>query len=97
MSRKNSIAFFDFDGTISKYDSMIHFIIKTFGLKKYIFSTLKLLPTILKYKVGLLSNQVAKQIFLNHFFSGITIEKFNFLSTKSIRPLDLNRKAGVKA
>ena len=79
MRQSDTIAFFDFDGTITKKDSMMFFLIKMFGYKKYLSSLFYLFPTLLFYTLGLLSNDIAKQRFLGYFISDMSIKKFNNL------------------
>ena len=71
-----SVAFFDFDGTITDRDSFIDFIIFYHGKFSAYVGLLRLFPILLAYKLKLLPNWRAKEIVLTHFFQGEPIEKF---------------------
>lgn len=64
------IAFFDFDGTITKKDSLIDFIKYALGISFYYKGMLTLSPMLLAYKLRLISNNVAKEKLIAHFFKG---------------------------
>ncbi len=81
---KNTIAFFDFDGTITTKDTMIQLIIKTFGYQKYFLSLLQLTPFLLAFKLKIISNQNAKQKLLNYFFKDMNIYDFNKICNRYI-------------
>lgn len=66
-----SIAFFDFDGTITKKDSLVKFIKYAVGWKKMMFGALMLSPILIAFKFKILSNQKAKQRLLSYFFKGM--------------------------
>ena len=58
------IAFFDFDGTITKEDSTIKFIRYLVGDFKFFIGILILLPCIILYKLKIISNNLIKQIII---------------------------------
>ena len=95
---KSTIAFFDFDGTITSKDSMIEFIVFTFGWFKFLFGLFVLLPSLIAYLLGLISNEKAKIIFLSFFFKEISSEKFIKLSKHfSLNGLDnIIRKSAIQ-
>lgn len=70
MTRQPSIAFFDFDGTITTKDTLLEIIKYSKGNTKFITGFLKLSPWLLAMKMKLLSNQQVKQKVLTYFFSG---------------------------
>ena len=70
------IAFFDFDGTITKHDTLIRFIRFFVGDIKFIVGVLVLLPKLIAYKVNLVSNQYIKESVTQYFFSNIDIVEF---------------------
>ncbi|MBT3549134.1 MAG: HAD-IB family hydrolase [Gammaproteobacteria bacterium] len=76
------IAFFDFDGTITKKDSTIGFIRFFVGDLKFIFGIIILLPLLILYKVNILSNNYIKIIIVTFFFKGT-------------KKLDFERKASI--
>ena len=71
------IAFFDFDGTITKKDSMIEFIRFCFGDKAYYTSLVILSPYLAGMKLGVIPNSVAKEKLISHFFKGMLLSEFN--------------------
>lgn len=73
---KCSIAFFDFDGTITTDDSLLRFIRFVVGDFRFIFGLVALSPILLAYKLGLIPNYKAKQKMLSWFFKGISKNAF---------------------
>jgi len=71
-----NIAFFDFDGTITKKDTLIEFIKYSVGVKNYYIGMFANLPMLLKFKLKLLPNDEAKQRLLAYFFRNWSEEKF---------------------
>ena len=74
---KKGIAFFDFDGTITKKDTLLEFIKFTKGSFGFYLGFLVNLPYLFAYKLKIISNQSAKEKVLRFFFHGIAIEEFN--------------------
>ena len=74
---KKGIAFFDFDGTITKKDTLLEFIKFTKGSFGFYLGFLLNLPYLFAYKLKIISNQSAKEKVLRFFFHGIAIEEFN--------------------
>ena len=73
---KMNIAFFDFDGTITKKDTLIEFIKYSVGSKNYYLGIFANLPMLLRFKLKLLANDEAKQRLLTYFFSNWSEDKF---------------------
>jgi len=71
-----TIAVFDFDGTLVKCNSFLHFLLFSFKLTKICYVTFISVPSILLMKLGLKDNSVTKQIVFSHFFKGISYPKF---------------------
>lgn len=94
-----SIAFFDFDGTLTFRDSFAHFLLYTFGYWKLIVATFLLSPTLIRYAIGNIDNSKAKEHVYRYFFSGLPHEQLtrlgeNYVSKKLsgiIRPLGLEK------
>jgi HAD superfamily hydrolase (TIGR01490 family) len=78
---KETIIIFDFDGTITTKDTMLHLAKWHFGLIKFCLGMLKIFPKILLYKIGIISNLQAKEAFLNHFYGGMNYRQFANLCT----------------
>jgi HAD superfamily hydrolase (TIGR01490 family) len=74
---KKGIAFFDFEGTITKKDTLLEFIKFTKGSFGCYLGFLLNLPYLFAYKLKIISNQSAKEKVLRFFFHGIAIEEFN--------------------
>lgn len=62
------LALFDFDGTITNVDSMLHFIEFCVGKKKFWLGLCCLSPILILYKLKIIPNDIAKQKFLAHYF-----------------------------
>ena len=73
------IALFDFDGTITRKDSLFDFIAFVKGERKLWVGMLALSPMLIQYKLKLLSNEEAKQRMRGYFFSGMDVQRFEKL------------------
>jgi len=73
------LALFDFDGTITKRDSLFDFLIYLKGWPKFILGIVLLSPTILLWKLGKIDTQRAKESLFKYFFGG---ESYNVLLEK---------------
>ena len=80
------IAFFDFDGTITKDDSTAKFIRYFFGDLVFIKGVIILLPTIIAYKLKIVTNNEIKRRLITYFFKGIDIKHF----TEKAKEFSLN-------
>lgn len=67
-----TVAAFDFDGTITTSDSLYHFIRFSHSNWVFVKGAIVLSPMILAFKLGLIGNQKAKEITLKYFFGGFT-------------------------
>ncbi len=89
-----SIAFFDFDGTITRKDTMIELVKYAKGNFNYYKGLLLLSPWLAGMKFGLVKNSKAKEKLLTYFFKGTHIDEFdsickqfsNNIIPKLIRP-----------
>jgi len=63
-----SIAFFDFDGTITSKDTLIEFIRFTVGDFKFIKGIILLSPILILFKLNLIKNDKAKEKMFSYFF-----------------------------
>ena len=81
-----NIAFFDFDGTITKKDSTAKFIRYFVGDIAFIKGVIILLPFIIAYKIKILSNNEIKKKLVTYFFKDIDIKNF----TEKAREFSLN-------
>lgn len=73
---KKSIAFFDFDGTITKKDTLIE-IVRFYKGNSSLYAGLFILsPWLIAMKLKLVSNRKVKEIFLSHFFKNTPVDEF---------------------
>lgn len=72
---KADIAFFDFDGTISRSDSFALFLKFILGQKFYV-KLLQHLPLLICYKMGLLTNSKTKESILKSCLGGMRVDDF---------------------
>lgn len=70
------IAFFDFDGTITKKDTLLEFIRFAHGNTKFRIGFIVNSPWLILFKFGFIKNHSAKEKILSYFFKGMPIEKF---------------------
>jgi phosphatidylglycerophosphatase C len=73
---KRTIAFFDFDGTITTKDTLLEFIRFSKGIPRFYLGFLLTSPWLVAYKIKLISNQRAKERVLRHFFSHTPLDQF---------------------
>jgi len=73
---QKSIAFFDFDGTITTDDSLLKFIRFVVGDSKFLIGLVILSPILVAYKLKLIPNYKAKQKMLSWFFKGMRKDAF---------------------
>lgn len=76
---EKTIAFFDFDGTITKKDSMIEFIRYAKGDASLLKGFITLLPALIKLKLGIMEAGPAKEQMISYFFKGMKLNEFNAL------------------
>ncbi len=77
-----NLALFDFDGTITNADSLEEFIKFARGSSRYYAGLLYLAPMLVLYKLHVIPNHRAKEIFLNHYFKAITQVEFEKLGNE---------------
>lgn len=70
------LALFDFDGTITNRDSFIDFIKFYHGSRAFYKGFIRLMPTLLLYKLKLIPNWQAKERVLTYFFKDEPVQKF---------------------
>lgn len=91
-----SIAFFDFDGTITTKDSLLEFIKFSKGKTSFWLGFLLNSPYLLLYKLKIISNQKAKEKVLAYFFKGVSLPEFEKECTRfasEILPLIIRPQA----
>ncbi|HEV2478411.1 MAG TPA: HAD-IB family hydrolase [Puia sp.] len=70
------IAFFDFDGTITTKDTLLEFIRFSKGKVRFYLGFALNSPWLVAYRVGLISNQAAKERILTWFFRHMPLAQF---------------------
>lgn len=71
-----TLALFDFDGTITKDDSLLKFIRFVVGDVQFLVGLVVLSPILVAYKLKLIPNYRAKQKMLSWFFQGMKKDDF---------------------
>jgi len=76
---QNTIAFFDFDGTITSRDTMLALAQFRKGKAGFLMGMTLLSPSLVALKLNIVSAQNAKELFLKKFFGGMRLKEFNEL------------------
>jgi phosphatidylglycerophosphatase C len=71
-----SIAFFDFDGTLTTKDTLLEFIKFTKGTAAFLTGFLLNSPYLVAYKLNLIPNQQAKEKVMRYFFKNTPLTDF---------------------
>ena len=83
------LALFDFDGTVTTQDSLADFIRYAVGKPSYYFGLLSISAMLIAYKLKLISNDIAKEKLISHFFKGWEVDRFQKIADKySIEQID---------
>lgn len=77
-----NLVLFDFDGTITRDDSLLEFVAYVVGFKKFFRGILVLSPILVAYKLGLASNNFTRRKLLGYFFTGMSADKFDKICKK---------------
>lgn len=72
MSR--AVVLFDFDGTLTRHDTLLPFLYRLVGPWRFFMRFLRSLPTLVLFAMKRLPNGVAKQRMLHHFLDGMSLE-----------------------
>jgi len=78
----NAVAVFDFDGTLTVRDTLLPFLIFSFGWLSLIRRSLVLVPTLSAYTLGLINNSVAKERVVRVLFGSMPGERFSELARR---------------
>lgn len=89
ISKKETIAVFDFDGTITKKDSFIDFLLFSYGKLPFFKSLLMNSPVLILYFFRVIPNWKAKQKLFSYYFKGMKLEDFNTLCQNYLPRIDL--------
>ena len=77
---KHVAAVFDFDGTLTRRDSLLPFLWATGGPLSFLWNATVLLPTLFRYALGVLENGPAKERVLGQFLAGRPVEEIQALA-----------------
>lgn len=104
-----TIAFFDFDGTITTKDTMLQFIRFSKGNLMYYTGLVLLLPVLAAFKMGVIPNWRAKEMLFSFYFKGMEVQKAillgqefcqkvvpQILRREAVREIEFHQKAGTK-
>ncbi len=71
-----NIAFFDFDGTLTKHDSFLGFALFSRGKLAFLKAFLRSLPILISWKIGLKTNSEAKERLFSMLYRGMEYAAF---------------------
>jgi len=100
----NTIVAFDFDGTITTKDTFALFLRYYAGSAKWALNIFRLLPTFIRYKLGLIDRHAVKKAVVKRFFKGHNAEAVDARAAQFakdvipalIRPAALERLHALK-
>ena len=72
-----ALVFFDFDGTLTKHDSLVPFLWSVCGPLRLIRGVIESLPSLLGYALKVVSNDRAKECLLYHTLKGRTVQELS--------------------
>lgn len=67
------VAAFDFDGTLTRRDTLFPFLLHVSGPLAFSFKFISLLPTLTAYALGMVRNDIAKQLVLRRFLANMAL------------------------
>lgn len=76
MSMRRVVAAFDFDGTLTRKDTLILFLKYVLGSRRFLYALLKCSPWLLAYRLKLYPNWKAKQRLFSMCFKGMEYTRF---------------------
>lgn len=92
------VAFFDFDGTLTRRDTLLPFLRFIAGRQKFYTKMLALSPVLAAFGLGILPNDIAKQIVLKSFVRGMPLSELFLLGARFSRDVlpGLLRQKGME-
>jgi HAD superfamily hydrolase (TIGR01490 family) len=73
-ANKSVVAAFDFDGTLTRRDTMFPFLLHILGMTAFVRHVLVLLPTLAGYGLGLIRNDIAKEKVFVRCLAGMNMD-----------------------
>ena len=93
LKKRETIVVFDFDGTITRKDTLFEFIKFSKGNRQFYFGFMLFLPLTIAMKLKIFPNWKIKQSLFSYFYKDVSIEdfnnwckKFSFEIDKIVRP-----------
>ena len=108
MKKRETIVVFDFDGTITRKDTLLEFIKFSKGNLRFYFGLMLFSPLIIAMKLKIFPNWKIKQSLFSYFYKDVSIEEFNkwgkkfsfeidkIVRPKAIETLKFHKKNGDK-
>lgn len=88
-SGKETLALFDFDGTITTKDTLKEFLKYSLGVPKYFTGLVRFSPTYLLWKLGFVNADQAKEKLLAQHFKGMEEAEFKMMAARfSLEKID---------
>ena len=85
-----TLVLFDFDGTITRSDTLFLFTKKTVPAVKYWLGLIVLSPVLVLHKLGLIGSQSTKELFISWYFGGMPAASFDENGKKFSSVIDEN-------
>lgn len=89
------IAFFDFDGTITKHDTFIEFAKFSVGKTNFYKAFIRSIPILCLWKLGIKTNSEAKQQLFAQLYKGMEYSRFRKLCETFSSQIDLQQRSDI--
>ena len=89
-SSRPHVAVFDFDGTLTKRDTFIDFIMRTRGKSAVALAFARAMPWLVKWKIGLGSGGQTKEKIFGYLYRGVSADEFARMSREFVRQINRN-------
>jgi HAD superfamily hydrolase (TIGR01490 family) len=76
------VAVFDFDGTLTRRDSLLPFLWRVVAPVEFVWNAVVLLPTLLRYAFGMVDNGRAKERVLGRFLRGRSVDEIQAVAER---------------
>lgn len=89
------IAFFDFDGTLTKHDSFVEFAKFSCGKATFYKAFIKSIPDMCLWKLGIISNSTAKQHLFSRLYKGMDYAEFKVICESFIQQINIDQRNDI--
>lgn len=89
------VTVFDFDGTLTKKDTLLEFIKYASGARRFYIGFMLYSPILILMKLHLYPNWKVKQMIFSYFFKGMYYEKFKGLGCQFADRIELFKRADI--